>query len=208
MKLYTRLLESVKTLSTVSISVERQIVLQSLITFIQSKLSAGREVKINFICTHNSRRSQLAQIWAHTAASYYGIEAKCYSGGIELTEFSERAMRALKRSGFQVSPNKIDNHGVNNAVRSVYFSEDKEAVKAFSKLYDDPENPEEGFAAVMTCSDAEQNCPLITGAEIRIPLRYEDPKDYDNTPEEADRYDERSNQIAREMFYVFSKTKK
>jgi arsenate reductase len=78
-------------------------------------------------------------------------------------------------------------------------------IKTYSKLYDDAANAISGFAAVMTCSHADENCPYIAGAEARIPLRYEDPKAFDNTPEEAEKYDAHSLQIASEMLYVFSK---
>ena len=36
---------------------------------------------------------------------------------------------------------------------------------------------------------------------------YDDPKAFDDTPAEAEKYDERSQQIAREMLYIFSKAK-
>ena len=57
----------------------------------------------------------------------------------------------------------------------------------------------------MTCSQADGGCPFIAGAEKRIPITFEDPKNSDNTPEQAQVYAERSLQIATEMFYVFSK---
>ena len=75
----------------------------------------------------------------------------------------------------------------------------------FSKLFSDEVNQVENFAAVMTCDHADENCPVIPGTEQRISVNYIDPKAFDNSPEEAGRYDERSFQIASEMFYVFSK---
>ncbi len=44
---------------------------------------------------------------------------------------------------------------------------------------------------------------FIAGAEKRIPITFEDPKAFDNTPQQAEKYEERSLQIATEMFYVF-----
>lgn len=181
---------------------DRRALLQPLVEYIQSKVDLGQVAHLNFICTHNSRRSQLSQIWAQTAAAYFGVPARCYSGGVEVTAFNERAVASLLRSGFRVAA-----EGDINPNYAIYYSENRQPIRAFSKLYDDPENTAPGFAAVMTCSDADENCPFIPGSEARIPVRYEDPKEFDGTPEEALKYDERSMQIASEMFYVFSKIK-
>lgn len=204
--------QKLKMLSTLEVTIEkaRQLnilderiqVLNPLIDYIQSKIDQGKDVYLNFICTHNSRRSQFSQIWAQTAADYFGIPANCYSGGVEVTAFNERAVESIKRSGFRVTAK-----GESNPVYFVFNSDDNEPVSAFSKLFDDPINKADQFAAVMTCSHADENCPFIPGTERRIPVRYEDPKAFDDTPEESARYDERSMQIASEMFYVFSKVK-
>ncbi len=179
---------------------DRKEVLSVLIAYIQSKVDEGKDVHLNFICTHNSRRSQFSQIWAQTAADYFGVPAKCYSGGVEVTAFNERAVESVKRSGFRVS-----SKGEINPVYSAFYSADQDKpINAFSKLFDDPVNKADQFAAVMTCSHADENCPFIPGTEKRIAVRYEDPKAFDNTPEEAETYDERSMQIASEMCYVFS----
>lgn len=178
----------------------RKEALQVLIDYVRSKVNSGEKLVLNFICTHNSRRSQFSQIWAQTAADYFGIPADCYSGGVEVTAFNERAVESIKRSGFGVSKK-----GVENPKYFVFHSDDAEPIVAFSKLFDDPINQANRFAAVMTCAHADENCPFIPGAENRIPVRYEDPKAFDDTPEEASKYDERSMQIASEMFYVFSK---
>lgn len=177
----------------------RKETLQPLIDYIQDKVNQRTQVSLNFICTHNSRRSQFSQIWAQTAADYFGIPVQCYSGGVEVTAFNERAVASIERSGF-----KVHSAGDTNPQYQVYHSEKGEASIAFSKLFNDPANDAEHFAAVMTCSDADQNCPFIPGTEQRISLPYEDPKAFDGSPEEAARYDERSMQIASEMFYVFS----
>ncbi len=190
---------TIETARKLTISAERKEVLQVLIAYVQSKIDEQEEVNLNFICTHNSRRSQFSQIWAKTAADFFGVPANCYSGGVEVTAFNERAVASIKRSGFGVS-----SEGDTNPVYLVSHSADGEPVRAFSKLFDDPINKADKFAAVMTCSHADENCPFIPGTEQRIPVRYEDPKAFDDTPEEAARYDERSMQIASEMFYVFS----
>ncbi len=181
---------------------ERKQVLAPLIAYIQEKLDQQADVNLNFICTHNSRRSQFSQIWAQTAADYYGIPVKSFSGGVEVTAFNERAVASIKRSGF-----KVTSEGDTNPVYKVFHSGNNEGISLFSKLFDDPVNQSDHFAAVMTCSHADENCPFIPGAEKRIPVLYEDPKAFDDTPEEASKYDERSVQIAAEMFYVFSMIK-
>ena len=186
----------------ININEDRLAVLKSLIDYIQSKIDQGQEINLNFICTHNSRRSQFSQIWAQTAADYFGVPGKCYSGGVEVTAFNERAVASIKRSGF-----KVVAQGDINPIYSVFHSEDHDPIKAFSKLFDNPVNKAEQFAAVMTCSHADENCPFIPGTEQRIAVRYEDPKAFDDSPQEAAQYDERSMQIASEMFYVFSKVR-
>jgi arsenate reductase len=196
------LVATVERARSLSISEERKESLQVLIAYIQSKLDSEEEINLNFICTHNSRRSQFSQIWAQTAADYFGVPADCYSGGVEVTEFNERAVESIKRMGFRVTKK-----GSENPIYFIFHSDDSEPISAFSKLFNDPINKAKRFAAVMTCAHADENCPVIPGTENRIPVRYEDPKKFDGTPEEANRYDERSLQIASEMFYVFSRIK-
>ena len=177
----------------------RKVLLIQIIDYIKSKIDNNQEINLNFICTHNSRRSQLSQVWAKVASVYYGIEINSYSGGVEVTAFNERAIDSLVRSGFSILfENSI------NPKYEISYSENENPIIAFSKLFDDDFNKADYFAAIMTCSDADENCPLIPKAEKRIPLRYDDPKSHDDTPIESEKYDERSLQIASEMFYIFS----
>jgi arsenate reductase len=172
--------------------------LKQLANYIHQKRSAQEPVRLNFICTHNSRRSHLSQIWAATTAAYLGLDGiQTYSGGTEATAFNPRAVAALERAGFQ-----IEDPGGDNPHYRVSFSSEAASLECFSKTFDDPFNPEKDFAAIMTCSDADENCPFIPGAEFRLPLTYEDPKAADGTTEEAARYDERVRQIGRELFYA------
>lgn len=201
-KFLPELLATVKKLPIDRISEERKDVLQTLIDYVQNKWDKGEDIRLNFICTHNSRRSQFSQIWAQTAADYYGIDINSYSGGVEVTAFNERAVASVERAGF-----KVTRKGDGNPKYFIFNSEDGEPITTFSKVYDDQANAASGFAAVMTCTHADENCPFIPGAEARIPVRYDDPKAFDGTPEETAKYDERSLQIGAEMFYVFSKIK-
>ncbi len=179
---------------------ERRAKLDELGAWIADRRAAGETVRLTFICTHNSRRSHLSQIWAETAAHVFGIDGvETFSGGTEATAFNPRAVAAVKRAGFLVD----DPGDGDNPVIRVRFAEDAAAMECFSKVYGQPPNPTEGFAAVMTCSDADEACPIVFGAEARIAIPYDDPKAADGTPDEARIYDERCRQIAREMLYAF-----
>ena len=179
---------------------ERRERLQALIDYIRAQCDQGKTVALNFICTHNSRRSHLAQLWAATAAAHHHLGSiTTFSGGTETTAFNPRAVAAIQRAGFRVA-----DPGGDNPRYEVSYSSDVPAMVCFSKVFDDPSNPCEDFAAVMTCTDADQNCPVILGAK-RLSLPYEDPKAADGTAEEAARYDERCRQIATEMLYVMSR---
>jgi len=184
------------------IPADRLPVIESMANYILSKIKSNTEVRLNFICTHNSRRSQFSQIWGQTAADFHGIPAVCYSGGVEVTAFNERAVDAVRRDGF-----KVVQKGEGNPVYFVFYGEDSEPIVTFSKVYDDPINAQKSFAAVMTCDHANENCPFIPGAEARIPLRFEDPKAFDGTELEEKMYTERSHQIGAELFLIFQKVK-
>lgn len=195
--------KSIQTALDEEISKERKEVLHGLVEYIIKKRTENSVVNLNFVCTHNSRRSQFSQIWAYTAAAYFGIPANCFSGGVEVTAFNERAVASIKRSGFFVTST-----GETNPHYQVSYHKEASPLLVFSKLVEDPINTSNPFAAVMTCAHADENCPFIPGTEQRIPLRYEDPKRFDNTPMEVEKYDERSLQIAAELFYVFKRVSK
>ena len=197
---YSPLLQTIASLPVSSITSERKDLLEEMAQYLREKLRTGQEIRFNFICTHNSRRSQFSQIWAQTAAAYYGIEAFCYSGGVEVTAFNPRAVAAIRRDGFNV----VQKEG-ENPIYFVLFSDDSEPIVTFSKVYDDPINARKDFAAVMTCDHADENCPFIPGAEKRFPLRFEDPKSFDDSPQEEQMYTERSHQIGAELFFLFER---
>lgn len=202
--LFPEIEKIIRTFNFESISAERKITLQPLIDFIQSKVISQQEVRLNLICTHNSRRSHLAQVWAQTAAAHYNINnVFCYSGGTEATAMFPMAAKTLEQSGFKI---KTISEGI-NPIHSIKYSDNEHPIIGFSKTFDDDFNPQSEFAAIMTCSQADGGCPFIAGAEKRIPITFEDPKSFDNTPEQEEKYQERSLQIATEMFYVFSQIK-
>jgi len=183
---------------------DRKAQLDEIAGFIQQKVNAGEPVQLTYICTHNSRRSHFGQIWAATAAAYYGIpRVNTFSGGTEVSAFNERAVAACSRAGFTI---KKVSEGP-NALYDVQYAADTKPLKAFSKKYDDAANPRRDFLAVMTCSQADAACPIVRGAAARVATPYDDPKAFDGKPEETAKYDERCKQIATETFYVFSKVK-
>tara|TARA_R110000765_G_scaffold101622_2_gene189853 strand:- start:897 stop:1529 length:633 start_codon:yes stop_codon:yes gene_type:complete len=197
--------ELIQELKPDNISAERKKTLQPLIDFIQDKTANNQEIRLNFICTHNSRRSHLSQVWAQTMATYFSIKnVYCYSGGTEATALFPMVAETLKNQGFQIQ--KLSD--TSNPVYAIKYSENEHPVIGFSKLYEDSFNPASQFAAIMTCSQADGGCPFIAGAEKRVPITFEDPKAYDNTPQQAEKYAERSIQIVTELFYIFSQINK
>ena len=172
--------------------------------FISDQLANDSLAKLTFICTHNSRRSHMGQIWAQTAAYYFGIMGiETFSGGTEATAFNPNAVKAMADAGFEIQ----SDGNPENPVYNVSYASDQPPMQVFSKKFDDETNPGEKFCAIMTCSDADENCPFIPGATLRIPITYEDPKAYDNTPDKAKAYAERCYQIGTEMFFIFDKVK-
>jgi arsenate reductase (thioredoxin) len=182
----------------------RKAILAELTAFVSEKSKANQVANLNFICTHNSRRSHISQVWAQAAAHHYAIKGvQCYSGGTEATAFNPRAVKAMKDAGFDIQTFK---DGA-NPIYKVQFSPDVPPITVFSKKYDDDFNPKKDFAAIMTCSHADENCPLVPGATKRIALTYNDPKDFDGTPQEAAKYAERVHEIGREILFAFSQVK-
>lgn len=203
MKLYPQLTACIQTLEQEFslISDERKQLLAKLAAYIRQKQEQGKPAQFNFICTHNSRRSHLAQIWAQAAAAYYNIEkVYCYSGGTEATAFNPRAVTAMQAAGFRITTAKEGD----NPLYNVSFTEGAAPLEVWSKRFDDSASPVSSFCAVMTCSDADQNCPFVPGVELRLGITYQDPKQFDDTPQEAEKYGERLRQIGREMLYAFS----
>nr|WP_246046780.1 protein-tyrosine-phosphatase [Hyunsoonleella aestuarii] len=183
---------------------ERREVLKPLIEYLNEKTNANEPSRLNFICTHNSRRSHLSQIWAQTLARYYNINnVFCYSGGTEATAMFPKVGETLVNQGFKI--NKLSEGS--NPVYAIKFSENEPAIIAFSKAFSSDFNPTSEFVAIMTCSSADKGCPIVLGCEKRIAITYEDPKKSDGTPRQTETYLERSLQIATEMKYVFSELK-
>jgi len=181
-------------------SAERVEVLKALATWIASQDSVT-SAELIFICTHNSRRSHMGQIWAQAAAWYFGLDhVTTYSGGTEATAFNESAVRALRKLGITIEGVATES----NPKYQVRIEADRAPFTAFSKKYDHQVNPQNGFAAVMVCNSADANCPIVPGAAARFAIPYVDPKESDRTEYEAETYEARATEIAVEMFYVMA----
>jgi arsenate reductase len=199
--MFENLSKTIQIVKDIPISIERQAVLQPLVDYIQNKVNQHQEVRLNFICTHNSRRSHLSQIWAQTMAFHFNIQTIfCYSGGTEATAMFPKVVEILENQGFEIQ--KISQE--QNPVYAFKFADNQHPILCFSKTYFDDFNPKNNFGAIMTCSNADEGCPMVFGAEARFPIKYDDPKAFDGTPEMNQKYAERSLQIASEMYFVFS----
>ncbi|HMJ64751.1 MAG TPA: protein-tyrosine-phosphatase [Candidatus Binatia bacterium] len=178
--------------------------LQQAAAFIRGRMEQGKSADVTFICTANSRRSHLSQIWAQTAVAYYGLSnVATYSGGTEVAACNIRTIRTLRRAGFSI----VQSTGGMNPVYLAQYSDTRPAVKMYSKVFFTEENPQKDFAALFCCDQAAGSCPVVKGAALRLQIPYVDPIASDNSPAEEATYDERSRQIAREMFYLMSAVK-
>jgi arsenate reductase (thioredoxin) len=196
-----KLIETISTFSEDNISIERKEVLQSLSQYLKHKIFNKKTIRLNFICTHNSRRSHLSQIWAQTIAYHFGIKnVFCYSGGTEATAMFPKIAETLYNQGFDI----LKLSETSNPVYAVKYAQNEHPIICFSKEYSHPFNPAGNYAAVVTCNSADEACPIVFGAESRFPIKYDDPKAFDGTDQMDTKYAERSLQIGEEMWYLFS----
>ncbi len=199
--MYIKINDLISPFSVNSIALERKIILQPLIEYVQLKKNNNEAILLNFICTHNSRRSHLSQVWAQTMSFHFNIKnVCCYSGGTEATAMFPKVVETLINQGFLIQ--KLSDN--ENPVYAIKYSENENPIICFSKIYNNEFNPKSNFAAVLTCSNADEGCPMVLGADGRFPITYNDPKQFDGTELMNEKYLERSLEIAQEMFYVFS----
>ncbi len=185
-----------------SIDLNRRAQLEKLSAYLSDRYRHGITPKLIVICTHNSRRSHMGQLWLAAAAEYYQLpEIGTYSGGTEATAFNQRAVKAIQKIGFSVS---LEDGSVDNPVYQIAWKKDKEPYPAFSKKYDASSNPLEKFGAIMVCTEADHGCPMVQGCDFRLALPFEDPKAYDDTDLADQMYLERAKQIGKEMLFVMS----
>ena len=203
--MFQNLSKTITSISKISISEKRKNVLQPLVDYIQNKVNLNDTIRLNFICTHNSRRSHLSQIWAQTMAFQFVIKNMfCYSGGTEATAMFPKVAETLLNQGFEIQQLSKNE----NPVYAIKFSDNESPIIGFSKTYFDAFNPKTNFGAIMTCNNADEGCPMVFGTEARFPIKYDDPKAFDDTEVMNEKYAERSLEIASEMYFVFSQIKK
>lgn len=199
--MYLDISKIIEDFSEHKISDERKEVLKPLADYIQKKSSFGETIRLNFICTHNSRRSHLSQIWAQTMAFHFGIKnIFCYSGGTEATAMYPKVAETLRKQGFQI----IQLSESENPVYAVKYAQNESPIICFSKTFNNDFNPKTNFGAIMTCNNADEGCPIVYGAEARFSIKYDDPKAFDGTDFQTQKYAERSLEIAQEMWWVFN----
>jgi arsenate reductase len=203
--MFSALQATIEQLKNLEVTKERKSVLEPLAMYIHDKINSNLDIRLNFICTHNSRRSHLSQIWAQTMAFHFGIKnVFCYSGGTEATAMFPKVAETLTNQGYHI----LKLSDTNNPVYAVTFDENQHPVICFSKAYFDGFNSKSEFGAIITCNNADEGCPMVFGAEARFPIKYDDPKAFDGTELMNEKYTERSLQIASEMYFVFSQLKK
>lgn len=200
--IYNNLIPFIETLekSFNLISIERQATLKQLSSAIKESKAKFGFAKIIVVCTHNSRRSQLAQLWLKTAAFYYNkTQIFTFSGGTEATAFNDRMVDSIKRAGFSV-------HQLDNSTNPKYYiplsNQDNTLDILYSKKISENYNPQQDYIAVMVCTEADENCPYLPLAEKRISIPYTDPKAFDDTDLESIKYDEKVKEIGREMLFT------
>lgn len=170
--------------------------------FIQQEIKDLGSAEICFICTHNSRRSQFAQAWMSVLSAQNDLPIEVFSAGTEQTACNRRTIESLKRNGFRVD--SVEGESTNPVYR---LSWNGIQVELFSKIVSQVESNKR-YLAVMTCDDADENCPYIPEAKQRVTFTFIDPKHADDTPNEAETYDATCLEIKTEIEHMIDLIKK
>jgi len=105
-----------------------------------------KKLKILFLCTGNSCRSQMAEGWAHALKSN---ELEAYSAGIETHGLNPNAVKVMAEAGVDISQHKSEN---------------------VADLLHIP------FDYVITvCGHANEHCPLFPGKAKVVHVGFDDP---------------------------------
>lgn len=177
------------------LSAERQELWQKAAHAVQEKKAKA----MNFICTHNARRSVISQSLAAALAYHYGIDDMVfYSGGAESTYIHPNSIALLQRIGFKL---KEVEAGA-NPVHTARFASDAETLRLFSKTFDDVSS-HEPYVAILVCSKGDAACPFIPDAKARILIPFDDPGAYDGTADAAEAYFATAKLILNELHYFF-----
>jgi len=167
---------------------------------LRDEIQQGKTPAITVICTHNSRRSHLAQLWLAIAADYYQTsKIKTFSGGTEISAFNPRMITALQTIGLKITSKDST---ITNPIYEVFWKDKMPPYLAFSKRYMDAPNPQKDFVALIVCSHASIHCPIITESNFKFVLPYQDPKAFDDTDLEISEYAKTCALIGLEMLFV------
>ncbi|MGY6649991.1 hypothetical protein [Wenyingzhuangia sp. IMCC45574] len=193
-----------KAIKNTNLANNREILLEKIANKIADTIKEKGNVNINFICTHNSRRSQFSQIWAYYAMEYFGIDTgNSFSSGTAVTAFHGNTIKALEHCGFKFS---LEEFSHKNPKYIINYKGATKEVLGFSKLIENEIN-QSPFIAITTCDHADKNCPVIIDAEERFHLPYADPKTSDGASDQKETYINSSMLIAGEIGFIFKKVK-
>lgn len=195
----------VKTLEGQLISEERKALLNSVVEYIVNNAQASKVSHLVFVCTHNSRRSQMAQFWAHYLSDHYGLRINAYSGGTEVTALAPQAAKVIEELGINYT---VDHKSSSNPTYQFKMDPGNKDIELYSKLFTEITESLTAFASLMCCAQAEESCPFVPGTELRISLNYQDPKRADGTANEAAAYHNCLILIGSEINYILSEVKK
>jgi len=171
-----------------------------LSNYLSTQIQEGKTPSVTVICTHNSRRSHLAQLWLAIASDYYQTpKISTFSGGTETSAFNPRTVAALQKIGLKITSKNLS---VTNPIYEVCWTDQMAPYLAFSKQYSDAPNPQTDFLALMVCSHADVHCPIVTGSTLKLALPYQDPKAFDDTDLDASEYTKTCALIGLEMLFV------
>lgn len=183
-----------------------------LVSWIVQNYQPGQPLGIIIICTGNTRRSMLGATMGNLAASYYGLtDVRFFSGGTEPDAINPRTVATLKDIGIEIEATGQEAErggaGHANPIYRVKWGRELET-REFSKKYSDSSNPQSGFAAILVCGEADESCPQVAGASVRIPATFLDPKSYDGTAFESAKYAERRDDMGRFMLNVMMQARR
>ncbi|UMB54965.1 hypothetical protein MKD41_05695 [Lutibacter sp. A64] len=194
-----------KSKKNLSIDTARIDLLTNIAQYIANEFKKNKPIHLNFICTHNSRKSQLCQVWAKYAIDYFKLKnIDSFSGGTAVTAFYRNTVKTLQEVGFKF---EISEFSHQNPVYLISYKNCTNPIIGFSKFFDDEIN-KKPFIAITTCSNAKENCPFISEAIERFHLPFNDPKTFDNSLYKAEKYLETNQQIAGEIHFIFDLIKK
>ena len=116
------------------------------------------KIKVLFLCIHNSARSQMAEAYLKKFA---GEKFDVESAGLESGKLNPLAVEAMKEDGIDISGN------ITKSVFDFY----KEG-----RIYD---------YVITVCDEANAaKCPIFPGVHKKINWSFDDPSQFEGTPEE------------------------